>query len=188
MSLHLIKQTLYRLLALSETGYWADLRHHDEAWTERTRLMSRYLQAGQRILEFGVGRGDLKEMLPQGCTYISSDITPRSPEVFVCDLNQRKLPELPAHDVAFLSGVLEHLHHPERVISTLAKISPHLLLSYPDLGRNPGKRERQKKHYYNHLHRRKLLTMIESAGFELIQESVWETHGIHFFKNRLITG
>ena len=182
MSFRTFKTLIYSLVHRSDVRRWSDIGNHDKSWSGRTLAMSKHVEAGESVFEFGAGRRHLQEMLPPGCVYTPSDIAERAPGTIICDLNKHPLPHFPRHDVAFCSGVLEYIHHLDLMAAALAKSFDRLIVSYADIDRYPKKGSRIRYGWFNHFSRRKFVGKFETAGYRLDEEAVWEKHGIYVFK------
>jgi hypothetical protein len=115
-----------RLFRASDHERWSDLENHDITWDNRTRGIADLVPAGSHVIEFGAGRCQLRQWLPNDCTYLASDIVHRGSGTWICDLNRRPLPPLgrkAALQVAVFGGVLEYVVD---LPSVLVWLAPHV--------------------------------------------------------------
>ena len=119
-----------RYLGVTDIGRWADASTYDD-WEERTQLIAKLIPARSRVIEFGAGNRLLERHLPQGSTYVPSDLVDRGEGTVVLDLNRRPLPELGREfDVAVLAGVLEYVQSVPSLLSWLSAQVPMAIVSY----------------------------------------------------------
>ncbi len=186
MKFNLFKNLAFSLLQKSDLRKWRDLNNHSSKWSGRSELMSKYIDDGESVFEFGAGRCHLKAMLPKNCSYISSDIVKREHNTFVCDINHRPLPEFPKSDVAFFSGVLEYVHDLNTFLPAIKKSFKRVIASYADTDTSKNKLSRTSHGWFNHLSRKQFIDIFEENGFILVEESRWERHSIYVFINQEI--
>jgi hypothetical protein len=105
----------------TDYGKWRDESNLLPEWDSRTRQIAALIKPGASVLEFGAGRMVLRDLLPEGCRYVPSDLVDRGNGTIVCDLNAKVLPEFPKYcDTAVFSGVLEYVHDVQRIISHIS--------------------------------------------------------------------
>ena len=158
-------------------------------WEPRTREMASLISAGMRVLEFGAGTRVLEKYLPEGCTYIASDLVDRGAGTIICDLNERPLPNLSGvgADVAVFAGVLEYVHDIASLARWLRETGiQQCVLSYDPLPSTGGPRRqlyarlrRCRWGYLNHHTESLLLTLFDTAGFVYVQRKAWSTQVIY---------
>lgn len=188
MKLKILKNLLFGYLEKSDAKRWGQLKNHSPKWSGRTELMSRFINDGESVFEFGAGRCHLKTMLPGNCAYQSSDIVKRESDTFVCDFNHRPLPEFPQKDVAFFSGVLEYVHDLDSFLPAIRKSFRKVIASYVDTDSSKNRLARIKNGWFNHLSRQEFIAMFEKHGFILAENARWKKHGIYVFINKDIDG
>ena len=184
MSFAVLKNLIFSFFQKSDLGKWGNLKNHSMKWTGRSELMSKFINDGDSVFEFGAGRCHLKAMLPEGCSYISSDIVKREHDSFVCDINHRPLPEFPKMDVAFFSGVLEYIHDIDTFLPAIEQAFNKVIASYVAIDTSKGKLARTGHGWFNHLSRKQFIDIFEKNGFTLVEETRWERHGIYVFVSR----
>lgn len=181
MKFSLVKNLAFSLLQKSDIKKWGNLNNHSTKWSGRSELMSKYINDGESVFEFGAGRCHLKAMLPPNCSYIPSDIVEREHKTFVCDFNHRPLPEFPKTDVAFFSGVLEYVHDLDTFLPAIKKSFKKVITSYADTDTSKNRSSRTRHGWFNHLSRKQFIAKLEEYGFVLVEESRWKRHGIYVF-------
>ena len=114
----ILRNFVMRLAGRADYRRWVSPAGHETWWDERTQLIASMIPTGARVIEFGCGRRQLENFLPDECTYVPSDLVERGPGTIVCDLNTRPLPDLGhlALQVAVFGGVLEYVCDVESVI------------------------------------------------------------------------
>src|SRR5690348_9570014 len=80
----LVRNTVMRWSGTADHARWSSPGGLEEWWVERTGILAQLLPAGSRVIEFGAGRRQLEKLLPNGCTYIPSDLVDRGPGTIVC--------------------------------------------------------------------------------------------------------
>ncbi|RKE97981.1 hypothetical protein [Ichthyenterobacterium magnum] len=113
----------------SDVDRWSKDKSLFASWDERTQLLANHVQPNSIVFEFGAARLVLKNMLPEGCTYLHSDIVSRNEDTLVVDLN-KELPQIPNVDYVIFSGVLEYIFEVEALIKHLSEFTNHFVLSY----------------------------------------------------------
>ena len=121
--------SVLKFFGMSDYSRWSKMEALAPRWDERTKILASYIEPNKRVLEFGAGRQALKGFLPDGCTYIHSDIVKRDAHTLVIDLN-KELPELPTVDFIIFSGVLEYVRDIEDVLRHCLVYSDTVLFSY----------------------------------------------------------
>jgi hypothetical protein len=188
-----VRNLAYRLLLRSDYQRWTNLDNYEEWWDARTAKIARLIPSTSRVIEFGAGRRQLEKFLEPTCTYVPSDIVDRGPGTFVCDLNQRRLPDL-SHlnvDTAVFSGVLEYLHDLESLVEWLARHVSLCVASYACVP--PGKRifqrlrDRFNRFYYGYMSsygEEDLIDLFRRAGFRCIARDPWNSQRVFLFVNQ----
>ncbi|GAA4943007.1 hypothetical protein GCM10023314_15100 [Algibacter agarivorans] len=113
----------------SDINRWSQQKSLFSSWDERTQLLASQVLPNSKVFEFGAARLVLKNMLPEDCTYLHSDIVKRNEETLVVDLN-KELPKLPKVDYVIFSGVLEYVFEINTIIVHLSQFTNHFVLSY----------------------------------------------------------
>jgi hypothetical protein len=179
-----------RLLGRSDYARWSNPESLEQWWDTRTQKLARFVPAGSRVVEFGAGRRQLQHFLAPGCTYFPSDLTQRSPDTIVCDLNRRPLPDL-RHlnsDVALFAGVLEYMKDLPSLAAWLSGQTSVIVASYDCVKSRPATLTRvvelfSRSHfgYLNHHTLAELTAVFSGAGFRCVQQDVWDSQKIMVF-------
>jgi hypothetical protein len=151
-------------------------------WDERTLLMAHYIAPGARVLEFGAGAQAIRTSLPQGCTYVPSDLVERTPDTLVCDLNSGypDLAQLSSPpDVAVFSGVLEYIHNLPALFDWLHSNFERVIFSYATLEHTPSLIARRENGWVNDLIQDQVDAIIAQAGFQGGAVTRWRGHVIY---------
>lgn len=179
------RSTLRKLFGRSDRGKWERpdrLRAH---WDPRTIRLAALVPPGTRVLEFGAGRMILREHLPPDCHYIPTDLVARTPDMLVCDLNARRLPDLPDADVAVFGGVLEFVNNVPRTLSYLRDRGfRYVVTSY--MGKRDAQHrqvlKRRKAGVVNDYTLEELVSLFERHGFRYVAHDVWFNHDLFKFE------
>jgi hypothetical protein len=130
---------------------WAKSSEFDTAWKQRISFMSNYITVPGAVADFGCGMMWLEECLKPENTYIPIDYMARDSRTIVIDLNCDMLPELGAK-IAFMSGVLEYVKQPEKVIDNLAEQNvEQLIISYCTFDKFNNMDQRESLNWKSHL-------------------------------------
>jgi hypothetical protein len=177
--------TLYRRLrSRSDVSRWSDVDNLEVTWRSRSELIAGLLPAGSRVIEFGAGRRHLEALLPDGHTYIPSDLVDRGPGTLVVDLDDRPLPDLTGLgvDVAVFGGVFEYLHRFEDIPPWLAKQVPKCIASYEcasspsgTLARLRESAARFRNGWVTTYTEDELVSLFETAGWRCSDRRTWTT-------------
>jgi len=161
-----------RLVGGTDRRRWSDRGNLDGPWNDRTRFIASLVPDGSRVLEFGAGLCALGGHLPSRCSYTPSDIVSRRPDCLIVDLNGRSLPQLPPHDVAVFSGVLEYVHDLGRVAGWLAPAAGRVIASYAVLD-GDGIGVRRSRGWVSDWSRDVFVGEFAAAGFALEEQALW---------------
>ncbi len=116
----------------SDINRWKKKQSLFSSWDERTRLLANEIIPNSTVYEFGAARLVLKDMLPDDCTYLHSDIVSRAEDTLVADLNM-EIPDIPEVDVIIFSGVLEYIFEIQHLLITLNPKTKCFIFSYATL-------------------------------------------------------
>lgn len=176
-----VKHAIRRIFMLSDYNRWKQEGSLATNWEPRTALMAEYIQANSKILEFGAGRMFLKKYLPEGCTYVPSDIVDRGHGTLVWDLNSKELPRLDDDfDIIVFSGVLEYIYNIDRIIQFLSGHTKEIIASYATIELNPD--DRKSHGWVNDLTEDQFIAVFEDNGFELLKTNQWKTQRVFHFR------
>lgn len=162
---------------------WSDEENLDSDWDERTFRLGEFVPPDSTVLEFGAGRRVLEERLPEGVTYIPSDLVDRGPGTFVCNLNKLPLPDFPAHDVVLLSGLLEYVNDVPHLITTLSSPPDRtglIVCSYAIAEKNDPRRRMQG--WVNDYTTSSLREAFARAGYLCTHQEDWHRQRLFAFE------
>lgn len=161
---------------------WAKSESLNESWDARTREMSTHIPADSSIIEFGAGRQTLRRFLPSGCTYVPSDLVPRSSDTLICDLNSQ-LPRLDGvYDVALFSGVLEYVRDTRRLATFLSEHFRIVIASYATNERCPDELTRRLNGWINDFSTDEFVEIFTHSGFVMEKSEHWTDQKIFVFR------
>ncbi|WP_156034214.1 hypothetical protein [Bosea sp. 117] len=120
-------------------------------WNHRTiRLFEFVRDRSKSVVEFGAGNEFLSNYIPNGIDYIPSDIFKRSDRTLVLDLNAAAEGEFPSADACIMSGVIEYVADPGRLLRLLSRKTKFAALSYNPAEDGHNVAVRQQKGWYHH--------------------------------------
>jgi hypothetical protein len=172
---------------------WEDPRSLDAAWEPRSRQVAAMVPKNSRVIEFGAGNRVLERYLDPSCSYVPSDLVDRGPGTIVCNLNERPLPDLAAHnfDVAVFIGVLEYVQDVPSVLDWMAKyVSSFVLACAPAKANGYSLRAtietfgRLKAGWINNYREDDLRALFHERGYELVQDDSWLDQRLYVFSQR----
>lgn len=161
---------------------WQSETSLDPAWEERTRLLAAWVPEGTTVLEFGAGRMTLPQFLPTDCRYIPSDLVRRAPGSLVIDLNADTLPDLPAHDLAFFSGVLEYVADLPRLVAHLSASTRLVIASYAVRDFNRWRLMRRASGWVNDYNIAELQRLFDAQGYSVTRQGTWKKQVLFRFE------
>ncbi|MEX1201135.1 MAG: hypothetical protein WEB02_10140 [Methylophaga sp.] len=184
---------------LSKTR-WFEQRQFSEKWAKRNQLLLQLIKTAKldhqqlNFSEYGCGphqsfRQALTELGFSGVVH-SLDMNQWHDNVIQIDLESADFDRVPQADVGVLSGVLEYLHRPEKVLTGLAAKHDFLLVSYRVFEYQPhGAMEkytaeinaRAANGWKTHLILPELLKVVDNFGFILAAES-WRNQCLFLLK------
>jgi hypothetical protein len=182
--------SVQKLLGRSDYGRWSNPASLEKWWDSRTKVIAGLIPPRARVLEFGAGRCQLQHHLPDGCSYVPSDLVPRQPGTIVCDLNHRPLPDLRhvGASVAVFAGVLEYMNDLPSIAQWLARQTGMAIASYDYLKSRPMTAERatellRRRHfgYHNDCTLNELEATFARAGFQCVGRETWEAQAVLVF-------
>jgi hypothetical protein len=158
---------------------WSNLDNYDVAWDERTALMATMVEKNSSVLEFGAGRERLRDFLPEGCTYQPSDITTRSENTIVCDLNEGFPALQQFYDYIALSGVTEYIYDLDTLFQHVRKHCRFLVVSYSSTDHLECISTRVRQGWVSHLSEEMFLEIIKKANFAIADQKMWRNQVIY---------
>jgi hypothetical protein len=136
------------------------------------------------VIEFGAGRRQLETLLPDGCTYVPSDLVDRGPGTLVVDLDDRPLPDLAGigAGIAVFGGVFEYLHRFEDVPPWLAQQVSKCIASYECASSSAGTFARLRENaarlrngWVTTYTEDELVSLFGAAGWQCSHRRTWTT-------------
>lgn len=173
-----------------QTDYrrWSNPRSIYTEWESRTQQAAAFVPNNSRVIEFGAATRILERYLDPSCTYTPSDIVDRGPGTFVCDLNERPLPDLgDGYDVAVIMGVLEYITDVPAVVDWLAKYVPRIVVSYAaadskrSLRGRLGSFGRLSGGWMNNYREAEFRSIFLNRGYTAVHEENWKEQRMFVF-------
>jgi hypothetical protein len=157
------------IFGYSDVTTWSKIKNLRPEWEERTAIAAKFLPTHSSILEFGAGTMALRKHLPEGCSYIPSDLVKRGPDTIICDLNNNDLQKLPKVDVTVFLGVLEYVNNLRRILPILKSNCKMVVCSYATLDDRNLIRilKRRANGWVNDYSDKEIRKLFQENGFEL---------------------
>ncbi|WP_319533456.1 methyltransferase domain-containing protein [uncultured Cohaesibacter sp.] len=89
-----------------------------ERWLPRAKRACMFVRPGEHVLDLGCGYQLPRQFLEPACTYTPCDISQRTPDTIVCDLNKGEFPE-GQFDTALVLGVWEYTPNIDFILDRL---------------------------------------------------------------------
>jgi SAM-dependent methyltransferase len=99
-----------------------------EEWSARARVAASFIPPESRVLDLGCGAGLLRDLLPQGCSWVGYDLRPLHSEIRPIDLDSGDFPH-GSHDYVVLLGVLDWLGSPGSLLKKARLSAANLIAS-----------------------------------------------------------
>jgi hypothetical protein len=157
---------------------WLDGQALDETWDERSRLMARSIAAASRVVDVGAGAQALRSALPPDCIYVPIDLVPRTPDTIVCDLNHEQPPALSA-DYLVASGLVEYITDVPRLVSWMAGVAAHVILSYEGAD-GQSRSHRRRVGWVNDYTDGELRELLDRHGLTVAESAAWRQQTIYW--------
>jgi len=138
-------------------------------WDERSRLAVQFVSPGATVLDLGCGPlMQVRDLLPPNCTYLPSDVVPRTPDpqdTYICDINGGLYPKVTAPDVVMALGVAEYINDPVFFLTSVSRLyaPARFVLTYVVRSRL------YQKHDQLFLTKDYILRIMEKNGYRLIK-------------------
>jgi hypothetical protein len=144
---------------------WLTIEHFDESWIGRIEAMARFIPVGASVLDLGCGPMWLRELRPD-LSYTGVDYTFRGPGSIVADFNKKQFPDKRC-DVAFVSGCLEYVRHPQWFIVQVRHRVKRCVLSYCAVDLHGDLPARRRTGWVNDLSIAEIRENFTNQGFSL---------------------
>jgi hypothetical protein len=145
---------------------WKKIEYFDERWQERIKRLAEFVPPGSSVMDLGCGKMWLRNFLVD-CDYIPVDYCPRGKDTVVCDFNKGEFPEQSV-DVAFVSGCLEYIDHPQWFVDQIESHAQRCVISYCTTDAFPDFVMRSATGWKNHFDRAEIISMFEAKSLRLI--------------------
>jgi len=156
----------------SDVARWSEDSNFHSNWDDRTKDLAALVSDRQTVIEYGSGPLGAQRFLPETCGYVGSDLVLRGTGSLAIDLNAKKIPFLPAADVALFSGVLEYVHDLPRLVERLASSVDEVVCSYAPTELNPG--DREPHGWVNEYSTDALVDLFARVGFSVDHQAEWK--------------
>jgi hypothetical protein len=146
---------------------WSQSDSLRTSWDKRAPFAAALCADSRCVCDIGCGNQTLRHLLPRDVKYLPADLTARTEDTALCDLNAKLLPEayLRMADTVALLGVIEYIYDVAWVIETLHSFLGTLIVSY-----NPSDMidiNRREQGWVNDFSMSELALMIVGAGYAL---------------------
>jgi len=145
-----------------------------KSYTERIKLIAKYIKENTTVLDVGCGQKELKDFLPAKCKYTGIDIIKTfnaDREVIKCDLNEKQPKFNNVFDYITCSGIVEYIEDVEKFIKYLSTIGKNVIISYA-CKENYNINLQEKYLWKNRFTRSEFIKLLEKYGFKVNHEEV----------------
>src|SRR5262249_16776522 len=143
-------------------------------WSDRARLAAPLIPDGAKVLEIGVGTGNLKKLIQHRCVYVGADLEPLDTDTRSLDLDSEPLPH-ERYDCIVALGVFEYLHRSEDAVAKVLSSYGHIFISYcctrdgfPSVAEIRGRRG-----WVNHFSEAEFTRMFALRGLDLVSRTAY---------------
>jgi hypothetical protein len=175
-----LKTTFNKSFKQSDYGRWNKEKSLFASWDERTQLLAKQITPQSKVFEFGAAKLALRTMLPEGCTYLHSDIVKRAEDTLVIDLN-KEFPNLESVDYIVFSGVLEYIFEVKELFIHLSQFTNHFVFSYAVTNAFPEKSNRRLHGWVSDLSEADIITIAEEMKWKQNIVSTWKKQTLFQF-------
>jgi len=176
------KTKVNKSLKKSDYSRWNKDKSFFSSWDERTQLLANQIKPNSIVFEFGAAKLNLKTMLPEGCSYLHSDIVKRADDTLVLDLNN-ELPRLSQVDYIVFSGVLEYVFEVKELLSHLSHYTNNFVFSYAVTDAFPEKGSRRLHGWVSDLSEIDVLDIAIEMQWKSTKLCTWKNQQLfHFTK------
>jgi SAM-dependent methyltransferase len=151
---------------------WGNPLSYKPDWNDRARLAAPLIPDGAKVLEIGVGAGNLKRLIQHRCVYVGADLEPLDTDTRSLDLDCEPLPD-EHYDCIVALGVFEYLHRSREAAAKIASASDHIVISYccthegfPSVSEIRGRRG-----WVNHFSEAEFTRMFALLGLDLVSRA-----------------
>jgi len=176
----IFKTTFNKSVKQSDYDRWSKEKSLFSSWDERTQLLANQILPKSAVFEFGAAKLALKEMLPEGCTYLHSDIVKRAEDTLVIDLNKEH-PKLPQVDYIVFSGVLEYIFEVKELFIHLSQFTNHFVFSYAVTNAFPEKSNRRSHGWVSDLSEADIITIADEIRWSYKIIGTWKKQTLFQF-------
>lgn len=142
-------------------------------WHERSEMIQGHIPPNHSVLEFGAGKGRLKD-ISQNSNYLATDLILRPGIDLIIDLNKPFQLEH-KYDTSVLAGVLEYLDSPFNSLKRVAEhTSYNIILTYCFPSDGFKKYNRRKLMWVNDLTESNLISIFKELGFKILSSELIE--------------
>jgi hypothetical protein len=174
------KTTFNKSLKQSDYNRWSKEKSLFSSWDERTQLLANQIAPNSTVFEFGAAKLALKAMLPDGCTYLHSDIVKRAEDTLVIDLN-KELPNLSQVDYIVFSGVLEYVFEVKELLIHLSQFTDNFVFSYAVTNTFPEKGNRRFNGWVSDLSEKNILEIADKMQWKSKTIGTWKKQSLFQF-------
>jgi hypothetical protein len=157
------------LIARKETDVsrWSVSENFRPNWDQRAPFAAAFCSESRSVCDLGCGNQALRHLLAPGIGYLPADLTRRSADTLLCELNKGELPVeyLSKADTVTLLGVIEYIFDVPQLVRTLRTFLGTLIVSYNPSDMNTI--DRREKGWVNDYKFVDLCRMIVESGYVL---------------------
>ncbi|SNY94282.1 Methyltransferase domain-containing protein [Cohaesibacter sp. ES.047] len=144
-----------------------------DRWLPRAKRACMFVRPGERVLDLGCGYQLSRPFLEPACSYTPCDISQRTPDTIVCDLNNGEFPE-GQFDAVLVLGVWEYTPNIDFILDKLRQQAKKVIFSYCMSNDTSEQmiQQRTKFRWLTHWNASELDNMFKRHQFKLVHAEV----------------
>jgi hypothetical protein len=154
---------------------WKNFEHFND-WSERTRIMSKWVSPDTAsLLDLGCGEMYIRKYINQNVKYYGCDYKKRDSNTIVCDLAVGEFPDIQV-DTIFIAGCLEFLGNWKNILEQCSRHCKQIIMSYSTIEASPNRSPL----WVNEISDSELKNYVLSLGFKLRETEMPDSNSMAY--------
>jgi len=162
----------------SDTERWSSLDNHNEGWVNRVRMALKFIPPNSAVVEVGAGRAFMRDLLPEGCTYVPADLVAHQPDFIELDLNTNDW-HLPDSDVLVALGTMEYVYDFPGVLTKLRATTRRIIFTYCSHVEGADPQNRMRQGWLTDFSQEEVEHYLDSAHLSVVKKVLFQDE-VHF--------